>query len=136
MAKTIFRVVIGILLTWIVNMIINYTIALNVQSVAGWCLLLIFVADLLVDIPLWGVAYKHWNLFVCLNLLCIWLAGIIIIIKDVVNMIIVWFADRTLPNAGNCWMLLLALALITGIYLCARFYFSEHKKDPSGLIML
>ena len=134
MAKTIFRVFIGIMLTWVINMFINYTIA-SFVPLTGWILLLMFGMDLLVDIPLWDMAYKDWNLFVSINLLVIWFAGFVLTTTGVVEMVINWFKDGIHPVAGDCWYLLLMLVVTAGIYLCARFYFFEHKKDPSGLIL-
>ena len=134
MKKTIFRMFIGIMLTWLINVFINYAVSSFLPH-TGWTLLLMFGLDILVDIPLWGMAYKDWNLFVSINLLTIWLAGFVLTAASVVKMVINWFKDGIHPAADDCCYLLLMLGVTAGIYLCARFYFSEHKKDPSGLVV-
>ena len=134
MAKNIFRFFIETMLILVINLFINCTIA-SFMPLTGWTLLLLFGVDLLVDIPLWNMAYKDWYLFVSINLLAIWFAGFVLTTTGVIKMVINWFKDGTHPMAGDCWYLLLMLGVTAGIYLCARFYFLEHKKDLSGLIV-
>ena len=125
------RIAVQFLLLFLVNAAIN--ISLYYLYPSGLIMLLV---DILVDVILTFVAFKNFNRFVGIVLLTFSMLGFFWMGFDIKQMVNVWTEMGTRPEASLCWMNLITLVVVTGLYVCSLHYLEESKRHPDGLYNL